>query len=522
MMLPASDSSSSSSSATAEAAAGQRTSSRESHASAHARSQRQVSYDTTLPARHTYLGTDLEVLPGRVIQDENSCITIPLLSIEGVILVPGQLLPMQLQHPSFVSMMAKIVGTDRTFGLTPNTSTSGIGTTAEITSFSIENEEEGLPFVRIKAEGRQVFIIKETWRGADGILMGKVNILAESHVTHPFKQNCLQSRHGFRFNHKLLPACTPLPAIVYEQYDPQLLMQRIMSHLENWASFERKSSCPTRATSTRAAATAAPTPRNHPDLSPITSPSPSSSTGAAPVRRVVTKTVRMQDDLEEEEDSDEEDGNDADHEEDEDGDDENEDDDLEFEQIPSPEELRHELMADSKMERCSLAPDGPVEFSYWVAANLPLEDEQRIEFLSLTCSIQRLRWLLSLLQRYLFICCAKCRTKLCRKDDVFAMSVQGPQGTYVNPTGYLHETITVYKAESLVLHGRPSTEYSWFPGYAWSICYCARCEEHIGWKFTTTTDKSLKPEFFWGLTRKQIELGFRGDDTTEGTFRPVI
>lgn len=35
---------------------------------------------------------------------------------------------------------------------------------------------------------------------------------------------------------------------------------------------------------------------------------------------------------------------------------------------------------------------------------------------------------------------------------------------YVNPHGYIHETLTVYKASNLSLSGRPSTEHSWFPG----------------------------------------------------------
>lgn len=35
---------------------------------------------------------------------------------------------------------------------------------------------------------------------------------------------------------------------------------------------------------------------------------------------------------------------------------------------------------------------------------------------------------------------------------------------YVNPHGYVHETLTVYKACNLNLMGRPSTEHSWFPG----------------------------------------------------------
>ena len=35
---------------------------------------------------------------------------------------------------------------------------------------------------------------------------------------------------------------------------------------------------------------------------------------------------------------------------------------------------------------------------------------------------------------------------------------------YVNPHGYVHETLTVCKASNLSLVGRPSTEHSWFPG----------------------------------------------------------
>ena len=44
------------------------------------------------------------------------------------------------------------------------------------------------------------------------------------------------------------------------------------------------------------------------------------------------------------------------------------------------------------------------------------------------------------------------------------MSSEGPQGAYVNPGGYVHETLTLYKVKNLALIGVPSTEYSWFPG----------------------------------------------------------
>lgn len=45
-----------------------------------------------------------------------------------------------------------------------------------------------------------------------------------------------------------------------------------------------------------------------------------------------------------------------------------------------------------------------------------------------------------------------------------SLSLCGPMAAYVNPHGYIHETLTVYKACNLSLSGRPSTEHSWFPG----------------------------------------------------------
>lgn len=46
----------------------------------------------------------------------------------------------------------------------------------------------------------------------------------------------------------------------------------------------------------------------------------------------------------------------------------------------------------------------------------------------------------------------------------YSLSLCGPMAAYVNPHGYVHETLTVYKASNLNLIGRPSTVHSWFPG----------------------------------------------------------
>lgn len=45
------------------------------------------------------------------------------------------------------------------------------------------------------------------------------------------------------------------------------------------------------------------------------------------------------------------------------------------------------------------------------------------------------------------------------------MSRDGPLNAYVNPSGYVHETITVYNTSGLALRGSPVKEHSWFPGY---------------------------------------------------------
>ena len=47
---------------------------------------------------------------------------------------------------------------------------------------------------------------------------------------------------------------------------------------------------------------------------------------------------------------------------------------------------------------------------------------------------------------------------------LYSMSVDGPVAAYVNPGGYVHDTLTTKQAENLRSRGPSSTEYSWFPG----------------------------------------------------------
>lgn len=76
---------------------------------------------------------------------------------------------------------------------------------------------------------------------------------------------------------------------------------------------------------------------------------------------------------------------------------------------------------------------------------------------------------------------------------------------YCNPAGYIHETLTVHKTSvnAVNMVDRASTDFSWFPGYAWQIAVCKKCNTHIGWKFIAVI-KNLKPKTFFGLSCKSL------------------
>ncbi|XP_040214589.1 protein cereblon isoform X1 [Rana temporaria] len=174
--------------------------------------------------------------------------------------------------------------------------------------------------------------------------------------------------------------------------------------------------------------------------------------------------------------------------------------------------------ADSLMERVKLQlhewdenlrddslPANPIDFSYRVAACLPIDDTLRIQLLQIGNAIQRLRCELDIMSKCTSLCCKRCHdTEITTKNEIFSLSLCGPMAAYVNPHGYVHETLTVYKALNLSLVGRASTENSWFPGYAWTIAQCRVCQSHMGWKFTAVR-KDLSPQRFWGLTRSALQ-----------------
>jgi hypothetical protein len=63
----------------------------------------------------------------------------------------------------------------------------------------------------------------------------------------------------------------------------------------------------------------------------------------------------------------------------------------------------------------------------------------------------------------------------------------------------VHQTLTAQKLiqASICLVGEPTAEQSWFPGYCWTIAYCSRCFNHLGWRFTAENPRLTVCNDFW-------------------------
>lgn len=145
----------------------------------------------------------------------------------------------------------------------------------------------------------------------------------------------------------------------------------------------------------------------------------------------------------------------------------------------------------------------PDLLSFYIGSQLPVSEPLRQKLLEIDGISYRLRREIQLLNACDIIKCRYCKLEIAKRSDVVAMSSDGPLGTYVNPHGYVHATITVKNATGLALEGSPSKVQSWFPGYAWTIAACGECDSNIGWLFSTTK-KHLQPKSFWGIRSCRI------------------
>ncbi|KAG5018816.1 hypothetical protein JHK87_014671 [Glycine soja] len=145
----------------------------------------------------------------------------------------------------------------------------------------------------------------------------------------------------------------------------------------------------------------------------------------------------------------------------------------------------------------------PDVLSFHIASKIPVSESTRQELLDIDSIAYRLRREIELLESIDLIRCKSCETIIAKRSDMLIMSSEGPLSAYVNSGGYVHEIMTLYKANGLALTGSAVADHSWFPGYAWTIATCATCKKQIGWLFTAR-NKQLKPSSFWGIRSCQL------------------
>uniref|UniRef100_A0ACD5W3E1 Uncharacterized protein n=1 Tax=Avena sativa TaxID=4498 RepID=A0ACD5W3E1_AVESA len=149
----------------------------------------------------------------------------------------------------------------------------------------------------------------------------------------------------------------------------------------------------------------------------------------------------------------------------------------------------------------------PDMLSFHIGSKLPVPGSVRQELLDTDGISYRLQREIQILKAFNLIRCKNCLALIARRSDKVVMSSDDPVGAYVKPYDSAQEVIAVHNASGLALHGNPSKDHSWFPGYTWTIALCAACESNIGWLFRADK-RNLLPKSFWGIRSSRIS-----DDT---------
>lgn len=72
--------------------------------------------------------------------------------------------------------------------------------------------------------------------------------------------------------------------------------------------------------------------------------------------------------------------------------------------------------------------------------------------------------------------------------------------TFFNPVGIVYEICCFSDAPGCTVFGKPTDEFTWFPGYTWEYSVCGTCSDHLGW-FYNSSESS-----FYGLINSKLVM----------------
>jgi hypothetical protein len=157
----------------------------------------------------------------------------------------------------------------------------------------------------------------------------------------------------------------------------------------------------------------------------------------------------------------------------------------------------------------------PLTFSFWMACNMPMSEEEKLCLLEMHSTVERLQYIRQKIadeeRIESFIHCKSCGIPLSRAAFMFSVGgAEGTTGAYVNEYGCIHQTVTVREVceAEVWFQGHAETKDSWFEGYSWTIMSCVFCGSHLGWKFQRVDRREDptpdRPDQFYGLSAASV------------------
>lgn len=187
-------------------------------------------YDISLPIEHRYLGGLNNITGERFhIYKPGSIVQLKTIYLNGLFLFPGQEIPLTFNDRGKINLLLSVIrnNSNRTFGLLIGLISYRIGTTAEIQSFNINEDNSE---IKIKITGRQRFVIVEDFTNQRNQFEPKVKILPDIDQ-YDFFRHAIQSEPYLSKAHR--PLITSIPLVALKQMDNRYLMERIKNELTN-------------------------------------------------------------------------------------------------------------------------------------------------------------------------------------------------------------------------------------------------------------------------------------------------
>ncbi len=101
------------------------------------------------------------------------------------------------------------------------------------------------------------------------------------------------------------------------------------------------------------------------------------------------------------------------------------------------------------------------------------------------------------------IVCAGCGATVSTEFDLAGIMSRPIRKEYQNTQGFKCEVLTVASATNVAPTTEPTSDFTWFEGYAWSVVQCLRCSAHLGWKYSAVSPE-VDPLSFFGLIADRV------------------